>query len=98
MCIRDSILSEASVREMQRIQTTPRGKPLDHALGWHTGRVGGERYFNHMGRGGGFRPAIRIYPGLGYGIVVLVNRTKYDPKPITQRVPISGSASAPCLE
>jgi CubicO group peptidase (beta-lactamase class C family) len=94
----ERILSEASVRAMQAVQHGRREKPLSHTLGWHTGVIGGERYFNHMGRGGGFRPAIRIYPGLGYGIVVLTNRTNYDPKPITQRVPIEGTSPDACTD
>jgi CubicO group peptidase (beta-lactamase class C family) len=90
------ILSQASVEAMQEIQYTKRGRRLDHALGWHTDEIDGERYFNHMGRGGGFRPAVRIYPGLGYGVVVLSNRTNYDPRPITTRVPIEGAFPGPC--
>ena len=81
------ILSPASVAQMQTLQRDDRGRPLDYALGWHTQLIDGERYFNHMGKGGGYRPAVRIWPGRGYGIVVLTNRTAYDPRPLTRRVP-----------
>lgn len=81
------ILSPASVAAMQTLQRDDRGHPLDYALGWHTGLIDGERYFNHMGKGGGYRPAVRLWPGRGYGVVVLTNRTSYDPRPLTRRAP-----------
>ncbi len=92
------ILSERSVEAMQTVQYTSSGKTLSHALGWHTDVVDDVRYFNHMGRGGGFRPAIRIYPTLGHGIVVLTNGTDYDPKPITRRAPIEGRMTGRCAQ
>ena len=49
--------------------------------------IDGERYFNHMGKGGGYRPAVRIWPSQRYGVVILTNRTRYDPRPLTQSVP-----------
>ena len=72
---------------MQTPQRDDRGHHLGYALGWHTGLIDGERYYNHMGKGGGYRPAVRIWPGRGYGIAVLTNRTVYDPRPLTRRVP-----------
>lgn len=81
------ILSPASVLAMQTVQRDHRGRPLDFALGWHTQLLDGERYFNHMGKGGGFRPAVRIWPSRRYGVVVLTNRTRYDPRPLTRTVP-----------
>lgn len=81
------ILSPASVAQMQTVQRDDRQRPLDHALGWHTQLIDGERYFNHMGKGGGYRPAVRIWPGRSYGVVILTNRTAYDPRPLTRRIP-----------
>jgi CubicO group peptidase (beta-lactamase class C family) len=81
------ILSPASVQAMQTVQRDHRGHPLDFALGWHTQLIDGERYFNHMGKGGGFRPEVRLWPGRGYGVVVLTNCTRYDPRPLTRTVP-----------
>ena len=92
----ERVLSPEAVAAMQAPQRLRNGKLLDHALGWHSDTIDGERYFNHMGKGGGFRPAVRIYPRLGYGLVVLTNRTKYDPKPITRRVPIAGPPRPQC--
>ena len=63
------------------------GRRIDHALGWHNDTIQGERYYNHMGKGGGYRPAVRIWPGRCYGVVVLTNRTRYDPRPLTSIVP-----------
>jgi CubicO group peptidase (beta-lactamase class C family) len=80
------ILSPASVAAMQTVQRDHRGQPLDFALGWHTQLADGERYFNHMGKGGGYRPACRIWPSRRYGVVVLTNRTRYDPRPLTRTV------------
>ena len=81
------ILSPASVTAMQTVQRDHRGQPLDFGLGWHTQVADGERYFNHMGKGGGYRPAVRIWPSRRYGVVVLTNRTRYDPRPLTRTVP-----------
>ncbi|PRP93249.1 Penicillin-binding protein 4 [Enhygromyxa salina] len=81
------ILSPASVEAMQTVQQDFRGRPLDYALGWHTQVIDGERYFNHMGKGGGYRPAVRIWPGRRYGVAILTNRTRYDPRPLTRSVP-----------
>lgn len=81
------ILSPASVLAMQTVQRDHRGRAFDYALGWHTQLIDGERYFNHMGKGGGYRPAVRIWPSRRYGVVILTNRTAYDPRPLTQCVP-----------
>lgn len=81
------ILAPATVVEMQTPMTTSMGLPLRHALGWHTDTIEGERFFNHMGKGGGYRPAVRIWPGRRYGVVILTNRTRYDPRPLTRTVP-----------
>jgi CubicO group peptidase (beta-lactamase class C family) len=81
------ILSPASTQAMQTLQRDHMGRPLDYALGWHTQVIDGERYFNHMGKGGGYRPAVRIWPSQRYGVVILTNRTRYDPRPLTRRIP-----------
>jgi CubicO group peptidase (beta-lactamase class C family) len=81
------ILSPSSVQAMQTVQRDHRGRPLEYALGWHTDVIDGERYFNHMGKGGGYRPAVYIWPSRNYGVVILTNRTSYDPRPLAQTVP-----------
>lgn len=81
------ILSPASIALMRAVQRDDRDVILDYALGWHTGKIDGERYYNHMGKGGGYRPEIRLWPSRDYGVVILTNLTKYDPRPISQQVP-----------
>lgn len=81
------ILSPASIELMREVQRDDRGAMLDFSLGWHTGKLDGERYYNHMGKGGGYRPEIRLWPSRGYGVVILTNLTKFDPRPISQQVP-----------
>ncbi|WP_146158133.1 serine hydrolase domain-containing protein [Enhygromyxa salina] len=81
------ILTAASVQAMQTPQLDQNGRPLDYALGWHTQVIEGQRYFNHMGKGGGYRPEVRIWPSHHYGVVILTNRTRYDPRPLSQCVP-----------
>ncbi len=81
------ILSPASIELMRAVQHDDRNLALDFALGWHTGKIDGERYYNHMGKGGGYRPEIRIWPARDYGVVILTNLTKFDPRPISQQVP-----------
>jgi CubicO group peptidase (beta-lactamase class C family) len=80
------VLSSEAVRMMQEEQRTTQGCLLPFSLGWHVGTVDGTRYFEHLGSGGGFRPALRLYPELDYGIVVLTNRTRYDPTPFTHTI------------
>ena len=82
-----TILSPASIELMREVQRDDRDQPLDFALGWHTDMIEGERYYNHMGKGGGYRPEIRLWPSRGYGVVILTNLTKFDPRPISQQVP-----------
>ncbi|MFV8752302.1 serine hydrolase domain-containing protein [Nannocystaceae bacterium ST9] len=81
------ILSPASIELMREVQRDDRDRILDFALGWHTGKIEGERYYNHMGKGGGFRPEIRLWPARDYAVVILTNLTKFDPRPISQQVP-----------
>lgn len=81
------ILSPASIRAMQTVQRDHRGHPLDFGLGWHTQLIDGERYFNHMGKGGGYRPELRLWPSRRYAVVILTNRTRYDPRPLSRTVP-----------
>jgi CubicO group peptidase (beta-lactamase class C family) len=81
------ILSPTSVQAMQTVQRDYRGRPLDYALGWHTQLLEGERYFNHMGKGGGYRPAVYIWPSRHYAVAILTNQTRYDPRPLAECVP-----------
>jgi CubicO group peptidase (beta-lactamase class C family) len=78
------VLSADSVTEMQRL--TARGRRLDVGLGWFHRRGDpkrGPRYWEHLGGGGGFFNTMRIYPGLGLGLVAMGNRTSWDYQRVT---------------
>ena len=74
------ILAPASARAMRTIATP--GKPFDLGLGWFrrpADRDARPRFVEHWGTGGGFWNAMRLYPELGLGVVVMANTTRaYD--------------------
>jgi CubicO group peptidase (beta-lactamase class C family) len=61
---------------------TTRGEPFDLGLGWFrrpADRGARPAFVEHWGTGGGFWNAMRLYPDLGLGIVVMANTTRaYD--------------------
>ena len=70
------ILAPATARAMRTI-TTP-GTPFDLGLGWFrrpTDRHAQPGFVEHWGTGGGYWNAMRLYPDLGLGIVVMANTT-----------------------
>lgn len=62
------------------------GKPSGMALSWFVGDLDGDRYFDHAGGGGGYYAELRIYPALGRGSVLLMNRTGLKNEHILDRV------------
>jgi hypothetical protein len=55
------------------------GKPFDLGLGWFrpaADRVARPSYVEHWGTGGGFWNAMRLYPDLDLGIVLMANTTR----------------------
>ena len=64
-----------------RANVTP-GAPFDLGLGWFrpaADRTATPPFVEHWGTGLGFWNAMRLYPGLGLGIVVMANTTRpYD--------------------
>ena len=72
------VLRPETARAMREI-TAP-GKPFDLGLGWF--RKPSSRNttaVEHLGTGGGFSNAIRLYPDVGLGIVAMANTTRaYD--------------------
>jgi CubicO group peptidase (beta-lactamase class C family) len=63
----------------ESVSTLTETTPIDgHGLGWWVGESDGERYLEHMGGGPGFATTMRLYPGLGLGIVILANGTDLD--------------------
>jgi CubicO group peptidase (beta-lactamase class C family) len=74
------VLAAETARSMRQIGTA--GTPFDLGLGWF--RPAADRsaipaFVEHWGTGGGFWNAMRMYPDLGLGIVVMANTTRpYD--------------------
>lgn len=74
------ILAPDTARTMRTIKTP--GRPFDLGLGWF--RRAADRhvqpaFVEHWGTGGGFWNAMRLYPELGLGVVVMANTTRaYD--------------------
>jgi CubicO group peptidase (beta-lactamase class C family) len=74
------VLAPETARSMRQIRTP--GAPFDLGLGWF--RPAADRdatppFVEHWGTGGGFWNAMRLYPDLGLGIVVMANTTRpYD--------------------
>jgi CubicO group peptidase (beta-lactamase class C family) len=63
----------------ESVSTMTKTTPIDgHGHGWWVGESNGERYLEHMGGGPGFATSMRLYPGLGLGIVILANGTDLD--------------------
>jgi len=76
------ILRPDTARLMRTI-TAP-GKPFDLGLGWFRKPVDATTTaVEHLGAGGGFFNAMRLYPELGVGIVAMANTTAaYDHAPL----------------
>ena len=84
------VLSPGAAGSMRTIDQA--GKPFDHGTGWfrRPTKTPGQ-WVEHFGAGAGFWNVMRLYPGLGLGIVVMSNSTRmYDFEPLFALV-----ASAP---
>jgi len=71
------ILHEATVREMQRLSARGAAGIMSRVgmgLGWKIGEVDRVAFLNHEGGGPGFTSETRLYPDVGVGIVVCMNR------------------------
>ena len=74
------VLAATSAREMRQVRWP--GTRFDHGLGWFRKPVedaGRPEFVEHYGAGAGFWNAMRLYPALGLGMVVMANTTQpYD--------------------
>jgi CubicO group peptidase (beta-lactamase class C family) len=74
------VLAPSTARTMRTIATP--GRPFDLGLGWFrrpADRDAEPAFVEHWGTGGGFWNAMRLYPDLGLGVVVMANTTRaYD--------------------
>jgi CubicO group peptidase (beta-lactamase class C family) len=81
------MLTPASLERMQTLSA--HGPKLDVGLGWYrrraTRRSGGD-FIEHLGGGGGYFAAMRIYLASSLGVVVLGNATAYDHDAIVARL------------
>jgi CubicO group peptidase (beta-lactamase class C family) len=71
------ILQPRTARLMREIRTP--GRPFDLGLGWFrraADRDATPAFVEHWGTGGGFWNAMRLYPDLDLGIVVMANSTR----------------------
>ena len=74
-----TVLQPATARRMRTISSP--GKPVDLGLGWYRkpNTAAGPPHVEHLGAGGGYYNAMRIYPDLDLGLVVMANTTaRYD--------------------
>jgi CubicO group peptidase (beta-lactamase class C family) len=71
------ILKAETVASMQENQLSTDGSPLGFGLAWWVGKDKIGNYVYHTGNGAGSEGNMRIYPGLGIGVVVMSNVTGY---------------------
>jgi D-alanyl-D-alanine carboxypeptidase len=69
------LLSPESRRALFAENVLAGGKSSGMAASWFMGTMDGEQFFDHAGGGGGYYAELRIYPGIGRGSVLLMNRT-----------------------
>lgn len=69
------VLSPGSACSMRTIDQA--GKPFDHGTGWFRRPAATPgQWVEHFGAGAGFWNVMRLYPGLGLGIVVMSNSSR----------------------
>ena len=81
------VLSPETARRMRTISSP--GKPVDLGLGWYRkhNTTAGPPHVEHIGAGGGYYNAMRIYPDLDLGLVVMANTTaRYDHGALFDRI------------
>lgn len=72
----DDMLVDATGRDQLFTGTrTSDGKATGMAMSWFCGALNGAHYRAHPGGGGGYYAELRVYPDLGRGSVLLLNRT-----------------------
>ena len=70
-----SLISDEYKQTLFQENKTNKGKNTGMCLSWFTGELSGEKYFAHVGGGGGYYCEIRIYPDIKRGSVIFFNRT-----------------------
>jgi CubicO group peptidase (beta-lactamase class C family) len=80
------LLSAESRRILFAENVLTGGKASGMAASWFVGSLDGEPFFDHAGGGGGYYAEIRLYPGLGRGSVLLMNRTGLKNRRLLDRI------------
>jgi len=81
------VLATETARRMRTISRP--SKPVDLGLGWYRrhNTTAGPPHVEHLGAGGGYYNAMRIYPDLDLGLVVMANTTaRYDHDALFDRI------------
>ena len=71
----ERLLLQKPFSEMLFAENMINNKPTGMAISWFTGILNGNKYFTHAGGGGGYYAELRIYPALGKGSVIMLNRS-----------------------
>ena len=90
------VLAPDTARRMRTISSP--GKPVDLGLGWYRqhNTTAGPPHVEHLGAGGGYYNAMRIYPDLDLGLVVMANTTaRYDHDALFDRIITSQGCDDP---
>jgi hypothetical protein len=67
----------APYRELLFKENAIRHKATGMANAWFTGNLKGNPYVAHAGGGGGYYTELRLYPGLGVGSTIMLNRSGF---------------------
>jgi CubicO group peptidase (beta-lactamase class C family) len=75
----NQVLKPETIAEMQTNQTSTDGSPLGLGLSWWIGKDQLGDFYYHDGGGAGLETAMRFYPKLDLGVVVMGNVNGYQP-------------------
>lgn len=80
------LLSDGARRALFEESILADGTRSGMALSWFVGELGGHGYRAHAGGGGGYYAEIRLYPELGRGSVLLLNRSGFSDARFLDRI------------
>ncbi len=90
------VVAPETARRMRTISSP--GKPVDLGLGWYRKHNTTTRppHVEHLGAGGGYYNAMRIYPDIDLGLVVMANTTaRYDHDALFDRITTLATMQSP---
>jgi D-alanyl-D-alanine carboxypeptidase len=73
----DSLLLNKDLRKVFFSENLINNKGTGMANSWFTGNLKGNKYLTHAGGGGGYYTELRLYPALGVGSVIMLNRSGF---------------------